>query len=35
VGRVPRYGLMSVQGHQQAFRDVRVTSALPPITDID
>jgi hypothetical protein len=26
---------MSCLGHQQTFRDVRVTSASPPQTDID
>ena len=25
---------MSAKGHKQTFRDVRVTSALPPIADI-
>jgi hypothetical protein len=25
---------MSALGHKRIFRDVRITSALPPITDI-
>jgi hypothetical protein len=29
-----KHGTMSAMGHKQTSRDVRVTSALPPIADI-
>jgi hypothetical protein len=32
---VKSFLLMSGMGHQRTFRDVRVMSALPPITDVD